>query len=1291
VGSATTIRFTTGMRFLSGLFSRTSGERSLGAWFRRRRQASAGLRRKLLKVALWTVGVVALFALVGFFAVPPIAKHYLVKNLSEVLGRQVTIEQIKVNPFALSAAVRGVSVKEPASPDVFVSFQELFVDLQAESIVRRGPILREIRLDRPYVHIVRRDDGSYNFSDLVAKFTSGPEKPGAATGAAKKDQQQPRFSLNNIQVLAGKVVFDDRPKKAQHAVTEINIAIPFLTNLPYLVESYVQPSFSAKVDATPIALTGRSKPFATPREAQLDLNIYSLDIPRYLEYLPVKLPVKIASALLETRLTASFTLYPDKPPLLELSGKAALDKFAMTQLDGRALLSFARLDVEVQSAIVFARDVKLGNVVLSSPEVFVRREHDGTLNWMSVVPKGEQVGTGSQPPQEQETARSETDQPMKLQVEEVRVEQGQIHFADDAAPKPFKTDIADLLVVFRKFALPQVDPATLEVSFGTKFGESFKHAATLLVSPLNIDGSFELNGVKPKNYSPYYAPAVRFDVEEGTLDLSSRFRAAQTGKTVDATISGLQASLSKLRLRKRGAKEDFLSVPAFDVKGVDVDSAKHTVEVGELSGRQARLHVVREKDGTIDLTRLTAQDQASPAPAPAEKQSPEAWQWLVKKITLDRYAVSFEDQAPARPATQVVEPIKLSVDNLSNRPGSKANIALAMGVNKTGKVLASGPVGINPQGADLNVDVRSIDLVPLQPYLEEKLNILITSGDVMVHGKWQLRAPEPGPRTVVFKGDAGINNFASVDKATSQDFLKWKSLFVGGIDTTYRAFAVGKAIFTRESDTAAPAAPFALQIQEVALSDFYSRLIIYPTGRLNVQDIMAGSGAAQAQPEAGATNQAAPPAKTAKPEQPSAKADKPVKPSAAEAEGAPAGPPPPPVAVAKITLQGGNVNFTDLFIKPNYSANLTEIGGSVTGLSSQLNTTADVDLRGRFAKTAPVEIKGKINPLLQNPYLDIKANVRDIELGPLTPYSGKYVGYAIEKGKMSFDVAYKIENRKLAASNRLTLDQLTFGEKIESPTATKLPVLFAVALLKDRNGVIDVNLPISGSLDDPKFSVGGIVLHIIFNLIEKAITAPFALLGSLFGGGSGEELSYVAFEPGTAIFAPAQEEKLTKLQKALYDRPGLKLDATGRSDPEKDRDGLRQYRFDQQVKAQKLKDLVKKGSSVTSVDEVKIEPQEYEIYLKRAYKEAKFPKPRNLIGIQKDLPKEEMEKLMLANTVISDDDLIRLANQRAQATKDFITRGDQVPVERVFLLAPKLETAKGEAKLPGPRVDFSLK
>ncbi len=407
---------------------------------------------------------------------------------------------------------------------------------------------------------------------------------------------------------------------------------------------------------------------------------------------------------------------------------------------------------------------------------------------------------------------------MKLHLEEARIEQGKVHFADEAAPRPFKTDIEGLLVVLRKFVLPQVDPATLEVALGTTFGESVKSASTLFVSPLNVDGNLEVRGVKPKNYSAYYAHLIRFDVEDGTLNLSTRFRAAQAGRDISAVVTGLDASLSKLRLRKRGAKEDFLSVPAFDLKGVDVDSAKHTAQVSEVSSKQVQLRAVREKNGTIDLTQLMEEGAGTkgtaPVPNAATQKPGQAWQWLVKKIALDRYAVRFEDQVPTQAVTHVAEPIKVNVENLSNRVGSNAKVEVAVGINKTGKLLVSGPIGISPLQADLNLDVQSVDLVPLQPYLEDKLNILVSSGEALLHGRWELTPQEPGPMATHFKGEVGINNFASVDKATSEDFLKWKSLHVGGIDATYRALAAGKWLFeSSDADAATRSQLFSLQIR----------------------------------------------------------------------------------------------------------------------------------------------------------------------------------------------------------------------------------------------------------------------------------------------------------------------------------------------------------------------------------------------------------------------------------------------------------------------------------------------
>jgi hypothetical protein len=341
-----------------------------------------------------------------------------------------------------------------------------------------------------------------------------------------------------------------------------------------------------------------------------------------------------------------------------------------------------------------------------------------------------------------------------------------------------------------------------------------------------------------------------------------------------------------------------------------------------------------------------------------------------------------------------------------------------------------------------------------------------------------------------------------------------------------------------------------------------------------------------------------------------------------------------------------------------------------------------------------VDIKGKINPLSKELFLDLVADAKEIELSPMTPYSVKYVGYGIEKGKLSFNVKYKLDNRKLSADNKIILNQLTFGDKIESPDATKLPVLLAVALLKDRNGIIDVDLPISGSLDDPQFSVGGIILRIIINIITKAVTAPFSLLAAAFGGGgSGDDLRYIEFDNGRSNINQAGQTKIATLAKALNNRPALNLELTGRIDPATDLEGLKRVAVERKVKAQKLKELVRRGQTQKSVDEVVIENNEYAQYLKAAYGEESFPKPRNIIGLAQDLPVPEMEKLMLQHAKAGDEELRQLANQRAQAVRDAILATGQVGADRLFIVAAKPLTDEQKSQIKGRpnRVEFSMK
>jgi acylphosphatase len=395
------------------------------------------------------------------------------------------------------------------------------------------------------------------------------------------------------------------------------------------------------------------------------------------------------------------------------------------------------------------------------------------------------------------------------------------------------------------------------------------------------------------------------------------------------------------------------------------------------------------------------------------------------------------------------------------------------------------------------------------------------------------------------------------------------------------------------------------------------------------------------------------------------------------------------VEIGGITLQGGTIKFTDKSVKPTYTANLTQIGGRVSSLSMKKDTVADVEVRGKLNDYVPLEINGKVNPWKEHFFVDLTASTKDFELGPLSPYSGKYVGYTIDKGQLSFDLKYLIVQKKLESQNRILLDQFTFGDKVESPEATKLPVRLAVALLKDRKGQINLDIPVSGNIDDPKFSVWKVVWQIIGNLLVKAATSPFALLGALFGGG--EELSYLEFDYGRANLAEPNLKKIDTVVKALDDRPALKLDIQGYVDVERDTEGLKNYLFQRKVRAQKLKELIKKGAEAAPVDDIKVEPNEYEKYLRLAYDAEKFPKPRNIVGLAKTLPVPEMEKLMLTNTIVKEEELRTLANQRASNVKDAILKSGKISSDRVFLVETKSLTPEKKENIKNSRVDFKLK
>ena len=478
----------------------------------------------------------------------------------------------------------------------------------------------------------------------------------------------------------------------------------------------------------------------------------------------------------------------------------------------------------------------------------------------------------------------------------------------------------------------------------------------------------------------------------------------------------------------------------------------------------------------------------------------------------------------------------------------------------------------------------------------------------------------------------------------ANELLSWKALSLRGLDLSLK-----------------PGQTPRLDLRETYLSDLYARILLDAEGHLNLENLR--DQPVEASPPAAAPSVAAPA-------------------SAASVASAPASSPASAPAVlvhvGPIHLANGTVYFSDHFIKPNYSADLSELNGQLGAFDNAPRPDgqvqmADLSISGLAEGTATVEITGKINPLAQPLALDVHGRVRDLELAPMSTYAIKYAGYGIERGKLSMAANYLIKpDGQLSATNKLVLNQLSFGDKVEGASAN-LPVKLAVALLSDSQGVIQLDLPVSGSLNDPEFRIGPVIMSAIGNLIGKALTAPFSLLAKALGGGSDKELQQVSFAPGSAGLSDAARAQLDRLGQMLRDKPDLRLTVSGSASETQEQQALERERLNQLLLAQKRRNLLKAGAAPTTAGQDPVlEPAEYPALLQEVYRRADFAKPHNLIGMDKAVPQADMEQLLIQHLPPQPEAFAQLALRRARAVKDYLA-AQQVPAERLFLGANQLD------------------
>ncbi|WP_338640618.1 DUF748 domain-containing protein [Burkholderia pyrrocinia] len=1242
--------------------------------------------RRTRRIGIGVLIFLVLFGLLGFFAAPPLIRHVAEQQLSKQLDRPATIQRIALNPYTLNLEADGIRVGERGGHGDFVDIGKLVVRPSWSSLFRGAPIVNEIRLDSPRFHIVRYDAQRFNFTDLIEKFST-PSKP---------ESKPTQFSVSNIQVNDGRIDFDDRLLNEKHVVDNWMLGIPYIATLASKTDIFVEPKLRMRFDGSPIAIDGRTKPFAQSRESEIALKFDRLDVPKLISYVPAKLPVAVTSGLLSSNLAINFAM-SGETPALRVSGTVDLNDAKVTDHASAPLFAARGVHVAAASLEPLRNAMHFDEIRIDQPVVDLSRDKQGVLNveklaaQPAAAPKAEAgkpaasgaaaasgtaaaAASGAKAETAAAAAAAKEAPPLDLTIRHFAIDGGTVNVDDRVPAPPSALSLTKLAATLDGFSLQGKTPAKYTLSTSLSRGGDVKAEGAFNLAAKQADTKLTVAALALPALQPYLGEATRARVLDGTLGATVNAQ-ADWGKTpLAAQVADSTVSLKSLKVATPDAKAPAIVLPDASAKITKVDVAARTAEIASVDASGLALDVQRLKDGKIDLAALAEPAQASvPKRTVARKAEAAApsWHYRIDALNVKDSSANFTDLSTPRPVKLAIKPLELSVQKISDDMTRPLPVQLKATLNRKGSLNVAGDVTAQPLKAGLKINGNRLDAAAFEPYFGSALNVTIASALLNAQGNLTFAQVKDTPRAT-YRGDVALVDVRMLDKATSDPFAGWRSLALSNLKANYD-----------EKGTDVDAA-------RVTFSNFYGRVLLDAQGRLNLKDVVAKqSGPAQSLTRDASKGEPVPlsPGMTPPAAAPAASA------AVAQQASAPAvvkaaTPPQNPVRMhfGQLVLQSGRVTYTDNFIKPNYTANLVAINGTVGAFGTDSTTSAPVDVAANLAGNGPISIKGSVNPLIEKPALDLTATAHDIELTNLTPYSAKYAGYPITKGKLNVDLHYQLANDQLSANNHIFIDQLTFGDRVENDTATKLPVKLAISLLKNTRGQIDVNLPVSGSLSNPEFSVGGLIWHAVLNLIAKAVTSPFTLLANAFGGG-GEDLGYVEFAPGSYDLTDAQQQKLDTVVKMLTEKASIRLDLIGRVDPAKDTPGLRDAYVERLVRQQKLKDVVGQGESIDPMS-VKVDPAEYSKYLTRAYKAADFKKPRNLVGLQKTLPDADMKQALADHAPADDNALRALAQQRAQAVRQYLE--GKIDSSRVFVVAPKLDAKGIEDKGATTRVDFGL-
>jgi len=897
---------------------------------------------------------------------------------------------------------------------------------------------------------------------------------------------------------------------------------------------------------------------------------------------------------------------------------------------GKEQVGFERLYANLQLDSLWTKALHLSDIELEKSRTEILFSKDGKLNLLGLFKL----------PASDPTPADPDEKPFPLRIERIKLAGGAVHFEDARPSEPIEFLYDTLDFELKNLSTLPEDSADMTlVAIGPNGGQ-IDWTGNFSLIPLASEGKLKITDGKMKAFWPYVRDAVPLDLEEGIVSLSTDYK-LNLSKATELLLSNVAVSVAPFAIKAPDGRP-LAKLQRLEISETTVDLARQQVVVGKIRSQKLETWAALESDGQLDWQKLFASQPSRPAaeasaPAAADSPAPEPtapskpWQVLVKDVQLRGYQVHLADRK-AQPAVALdVGPLNVDLQNFDSLNGSPFTLKLDTGVGKQGTLMADGEVNLAPVSARLNVQTKDIDLRVAQSYITPFIRLELRSGMLGSDLAVNLKSTEPLAFSVT--GRAQVDQLHTLDTLKTRDFLKWQQVVVEGLNYQH-------------GDS--------LSIDKVNLFQPYVRFMINDDRTTNVDDLLVPQPA----DTASKTTAAKPAAK-----------EKPLG-----------------IHIGGIAINDGSANFADFSLTPNFATAVQQLNGQIGTIDSRQANPASVNINGKVDRYAPVTIKGAVNPFDPMASLDIATSFKRVELTTLTPYSGKFAGYRIRKGRLNLDLHYQITRGQLKAENKVVVEQLQLGEKVDSPDAVSLPLKLAIALLKDVDGKISIELPVTGDLNNPQFSVMPIVWQTLRNLIVKAAAAPFKLIGGLVSGGGSEDLGTVSFAAGSSDLSKDAEGALNKLSQALKERPALRLEIEGTAAQSSDGPLIAEQRLEREYQYNYYKMLQRRGDKVPAQASLLEVPEDEKGTLLEGIYRTRLKTQPPLEW--KDLGKEERTAKMRADVIkfwSSSDVLLRqLGQERASSIKDYLVDKGQLADDRVYFIDANLGEAEGDGRVVTP-------